>query len=550
MSTTTTRPAEHAERAEQRNSPGTGTAALVRLALRRDRIRIPAWVAGLGLYVLYVSTALPVIAGTDEELGALAPLLEQPVGRMFTGPAYGMDALTHERFFASGYVLYLFVLAALMSILLVTRHTRAEEESGRAELVRASVVGRHAHLTAALIVAALANLGVLVVITAMSVAGGYGAMGSLLIGTGTALVGMAFAGIAAVTAQLSENSRPTSGMAGAVLGAAFALRALGDMAAVGGTALSWASPLGWASQTAPFVHDRWWPLALLVALAIAAVAAGFALQHRRDLGAGLLASSKGPARARDVLGTPLGLAARLQLAAVVAWGLSITALGVLNGAFTQLMVEAADDMPEAFRDVFGSQALMEGYLAFIAAFNAYIIVAYIVFAVQGLRAEETGGRAEAVLATSTSRVAWAGSHLLVIALGATMIMVVAGAGTGLGAAISTGDWSLVGTLLGVHLNLLPGLLLVLGLCGLLFGWLPTLMAPLGWTVVGLVVVAGVFSDLLDLPDWVQQLSPLSHPAQLPVEDFAATPLVWLGGLTVLGVGLGLVGLSRRQIYVR
>ena len=57
-------------------------------------------------------------------------------------------------------------------------------------------------------------------------------------------------------------------------------------------------------------------------------------------------------------------------------------------------------------------------------------------------------------------------------------------------------------------------------------------------------------DLLDLPDWVQQLSPLSHPAQLPVEDFAATPLVWLGGLTVLGVGLGLVGLSRRQIYVR
>lgn len=548
MSATTT--AKRADRSIGRSGPRTGTATLVRLALRRDRIKLPTWIAGMGLYVLYVSAALPTIAETEEDLGALAPLLEQPVGRMFTGPAYGMDALTYERFFASGYVLYLFVLAALMSILLITRHTRAEEESGRAELVRASVVGRNAHLTAALIVAVLANLAALVIIAALAVVGGYAVMGSLLIGTGTALVGMAFAGIAAVTAQLSEHSRPAAGLAGAVLGAAFALRALGDMAAVGGSALSWASPLGWASQTAPYVHDRWWPLALLFALAVGAVVVSFALQHRRDLGAGLLASPHGPARARNFLGTPLGLAVRLQLAAVIAWGLSITTLGVLDGAFTHLMVEAADDMPEALQGVFGSQALMDGYLAFIAALNAYIAAAYIVFSIQGLRTEETDGRAEAVLATPTSRAAWAGPHLVVIALGAAVIMVVAGVGTGVGAAASTGDWALIGTVLQAHLNLLPGLLVVLGLCALLFGWLPTLMAPLGWVLVGLIVVAGIFSELLDLPQWLLQLSPLSHPAQLPVQEFTATPLLWLSGLTLFAVGLGLVGLVRRQIYVR
>src|SRR5699024_3151291 len=132
---------------------------------------------------------LPTIADTEEELATLTPLLEQPVGRLFTGPAYGMDAPTYERFFASGYVLYLFILAALMSILLITRHTRAEEESGRAELVRANVVGRQAHLTAALIVAVLANLATLVVVTALVLAAGYAAMGSLLVGTSTALVG-------------------------------------------------------------------------------------------------------------------------------------------------------------------------------------------------------------------------------------------------------------------------------------------------------------------------------------------------------------------------
>ena len=44
-----------------------------------------------------------------------------------------------------------------MSILLVVRHTRADEETGRAELVGAGVVGRHAPLAAALVVAAIAD---------------------------------------------------------------------------------------------------------------------------------------------------------------------------------------------------------------------------------------------------------------------------------------------------------------------------------------------------------------------------------------------------------
>src|SRR5699024_8411444 len=125
------------------------------------------------------------------------------------------------------------------------------------------------------------------------------------------LTGMAFAGITAVTVQLSEYSRTAAGMAGAALGASFVARALGDMAAVGGSALSWASPLGWASQTAPFVHDRWWPLLLPVLLAAVTITAAYLLQGRRDFGASLIAARPGPAQARSSLGTPLGLAARL-----------------------------------------------------------------------------------------------------------------------------------------------------------------------------------------------------------------------------------------------
>src|SRR5699024_655615 len=96
----------------------------------------------------------------------------QPIGRMFTGPAYGMSEPTYERFFAAGYAPYLYLIAALMSILLVTRHTRLEEQTGRAELIRANVTGSHALLTAALVVALIANALAAVVVTLLAVATG------------------------------------------------------------------------------------------------------------------------------------------------------------------------------------------------------------------------------------------------------------------------------------------------------------------------------------------------------------------------------------------
>src|SRR5699024_4572649 len=230
------------------NASLAGTGTLIRFFLRKDRIKLPAWLAGFALFVAYVGSAIPTIAPEQSDLAGMAPIFSQPVGRMFTGPAFGMDAPTYERFFAAGYAPYLFVLAALMTIMLVTRHTRAEEQAGRAELLRANVTGRHAGLTAALVVAAISSALAGLVVALVCVAFGFAPAGSMLVGAATALTGTAFAGITAVTVQLSANSRAAAGMAGLVLGLAFVLRALGDMVAVGGSALSWASPLGWAAQ--------------------------------------------------------------------------------------------------------------------------------------------------------------------------------------------------------------------------------------------------------------------------------------------------------------
>ncbi|AXH97293.1 ABC transporter permease [Ornithinimicrobium avium] len=530
--------------------PLTGTGTLVRLMLRRDRLKLPAWVGGMGLFVVYVGVALPGVAPTEEALASVVPVFNQPVGRMFTGPGLGLDAPTYERFFAAGYVLYLFVIAALMNIMLLARHTRAEEQSGRAELVRANVAGRHAALTAALVVALVADVAVTLVVAGLASANGFAATGSLIVGVACGLVGLAFAGITAVTVQLSEYSRSAAGLAGGALGVAFVLRALGDMAQVGGSALSWASPLGWGSQAAPYVLDRWWPLLLHVALVVVTVTLAFWLQSRRDLGAGLVAARPGRPVARPSLGTPLGLAARLQRPSALAWGLAVVALGVVDGLFAQALVDSASELPPAIQEMFGTRGMTDGYLAFLAVLTGYVTSAYVVFAVQSLRVEEARGRAEAVLATPTSRAAWAGSHLVVVAAWAAAIMVATGLLTGLAAAGVTGDGSLLGRTLLAHVNLVPAVLVVLGLCALLYGWAPVLLAPVAWTLVGVMVLVGNFGTLLDLPRWLMDVSPLSHPAQVPVEELTVAPLVVLLVLAAVGVALGLLGLGRRQVHGR
>jgi len=530
-------------------SPLAGLATMLRFILRRDRIRLPVWIGAHGLLVLYIGSALPQLAPDKQDLAGMTTLLSQPVGRMFTGPAFGLDNPTYERFFAAGYAPYLFILAALMSIFLVTRHTRGEEQSGRAELVRASVTGRHTMLTATLLIVGAANIVAAGVVTDLTIGLGYPIMGSVLVGLATGLTGMVFAGITAITVQISEFSRSSAGIAGAVLGITFLLRATGDMVEVGGSGLSWTSPLGWAAQTAPYVHDRWAPLILSVALAAVTIALGFVLQAKRDFGASLMPPRPGKVRGHPRLGHPFGLAARLHRSGFLGWGVGIMALGVVDGLFTQAMLDAGKDMPPELRKVFGSDQLLDGYMGFLGSFVSILVAAYVVFAMQTLRTEETTGRADTVLATAVGRSGWLGTHVAVIAIGASLIMLITGLGTGLAAAGVTGDAGLITDVVLSHLAVLPAVLAVLGITAGFFGLLPRFMAIVGWLLVALCGIVDLFADLLDLPNWFRTLSPLWHLATVPVEAFQSAPFVGLVGIAILAFGVGLAGFYRREINV-
>ncbi|GLW09603.1 hypothetical protein Misp01_47320 [Microtetraspora sp. NBRC 13810] len=296
---------------------------MVRLALRRDRVRLPIWVLAVAALVLrFHHAAATVVVPTPEALAEATQLIRASFMRALAGPVFGGGAVTSQSYFLAAYWVEFLLAAALMNMLLVTRHTRAEEQTGRAELIRSAVVGRHAQLTAALIVALIGD-AVLAVLTAVAAVGiGFPTGSALLFGASLAAAGLVFAAVAAVTAQITEHPRGANGIAAVVLAAAWTLRGAGAMQSQEGGPLFWLSPIGWSQQTRVLADERWWPLGLSALLAGLLVAGAYTLAGRRDLGAALVAPRPGRASAPGWLRSPFALALRLQRAAIGWWGAS------------------------------------------------------------------------------------------------------------------------------------------------------------------------------------------------------------------------------------
>ncbi|MDV6014678.1 ABC transporter permease [Haloechinothrix sp. LS1_15] len=531
--------------------PLAATGALIRLILRRDRIRLGVWIGAIAGFTVLFAAALPGVYADESERQARAALIGNPGVRAFAGPGYGLDDYTFGAMLAQEYLSFTAIFVALMAFLLVARYTRVEEETGRAELVRAGVVGRHAHATAALVVVGGAGLtvGALIAI-------GLGSLGmegatwpsSWLFGMSLASIGLVFAAIAALTAQLTEHGRGAAGLAGALFAGAYLVRAAGDMAEVGGGWLSWFSPIGWAQQTRVYVADRWWPLLLSVALTVMLAALAYWLSTRRDLAAALRRPRPGPATASRWLSGPFRLAARLHRASVLWWsaGVFLFALGYgsLAGEVERFITELAT-IDEWIAGI-GGQTMIESFLGVIVLMIAVAVAAFAILTVQRPAGEEGTGRVEPVLAAATSRTRWLGSHVAVALAGSALLMLLGGLGLGLSASAALGDPEIVPKLIRAGLVYLPAIWLTVATAVALFG-LSSRAVGWAWVIVAYSGVIVIFGDLLGLPDWVVRLSPFGHTPLLPAEDLRWAPLVWLTVLAAALLAAGLVAFRRRDV---
>ncbi|MFF3617807.1 ABC transporter permease [Streptomyces sp. NPDC002467] len=522
-----------------RNDRLAGTGALLRLALRRDRVMMPVWVLGITLLVASMPGALGSVYSTAAERAAAAASMNANSSmRALYGPVFS-DSLGGLTAWRAG--VFGAVLAASMSLVIVVRHTREEEETGRQELLSAAMVGRRAPLTAALLAALVANTCVALLVT-LALAG-QGAGGALVLGAALAGTGMLFAGAAAIAAQLTGSARAAKGLTAAVLGAAFVMKAAGDAGTAGGTSpLTWLSPLGWVENVRAFAPARWWVLVLLAAAVVAQAGAAYVLAGRRDLGMGFLPARPGPAEGR--LGTAGGLAWRLQRGSVIGWSAGFLIAGVVFGG----MADGAADLVggnEKTREIIermgGQSGLTDAFLATMAGMFGLIAALYVVASVLRLSGEESGQRAEPLLANAVGRLRWAGGHLVVAFGGSALILLLAGLGLGIGH-----GQDLPGTI-GATLVQLPAVWVIGALAALLFGAAPHYAAG-AWAVAGIALALGWIGPALRLPQAVLNLSPFAHLPKLPgAQSLSWSPLLTLTVLAVALTAAGLTALRRRDL---
>jgi ABC-2 type transport system permease protein len=530
----------------------TGVGKLIRLILRRDRVLLPLWVVILGILPVSYVASFNGLFPTAAERQHYADISVHNAGFVALYGQLSGSSIGELVAWRAGFIP---VIVALFTVLTVIRHTRTDEEAGRTELVGAAAIGRHAQLAAALIVAFAANLVLGLILFASMVGQGLAVGGSLAFGAEFAVIGWAFAGVAAIAAQLTSGARSARSIAILVLGVAWVLRLAGDISAIGSGMLawlSWISPIGWVQHVFPYGGNHWWPILLTVLFTIATTWVGAIMLARRDFGAGLLADRLGPATAAPWLGSPVALAWRLQRGLLLGWMVGFAALGLVFGAVAQSVADLADDsgsLTDIFARMGGATGLVNSYFASVAGIMGIIAAGYSMQAALRLRDEEATGHAEVLLTSTVGRLRWAGSHLLFALLGPAVVLAVAGLLEGLvyGAMSNDVGGQLSGALSGT-LAQLPAVWVIGAVAVLFFGLLPR-WAPVAWGALAICVLVMLVGTTLQLNQRVLDISPFTHVPHLPGGAAVATPFVVLTVVAVVLAAIGLTGVRRRDIPV-
>lgn len=523
------------------------TAHLSRFIIRLDRFRISLWLIGLSFFTIIVPIAFRDLYGSQLERQGMAETMANPAMTAMVGPAdltnYTIGAMTAHQM-----LLMTAAIVGLMSILLVTRHTRADEEDGRIEMIRSLPAGRLSYLNASLLVIS-GTCVALALITGFGLyALGIDSMnleGSLLYGVALGGTGLFFAGVTALFAQLSESSRGTIGLSVAALLVAYLFRAITD---VSNEALSWLSPLGWVTKTEPYTANNWGPILLMLVVSFLLFICANYLNSIRDLERGFLPSKPGRRYGSQFLLNPIGLALRLQRTGTIAWGIGLYVLGISYGSVLgdmESFFEGNDLMEQMLQPAEGV-SLTEQFIPMLLIVLTLLATIPPVMAMNKMRGEEKKDRLEHLLGRAVSRTQLMGGYLTIAVVnGFVMISLTALGLWSAGTAVMEEGLDF-GMIYGAAMAYYPAMLVMIGIAVFFIGCLPKL-THLIWIYIFYSFIVLYLGGLFQFDDWIGQLSPFGHISKVPIEDVSFMTLIIL---TVIAVGLmisGFVGYNKRDI---
>jgi ABC-2 type transport system permease protein len=523
----------------------TGARPLLRAALKQDARNIGPWVVLIS--ALSASSVLAyawVFPDAASRAQLSAGLGANPALSLIFGPA--RDLMTADGFNAWRAGMLGAFFAALMAIVIVVRNSRADEDSGQAELLASGVMGRQTRLAVALLMAVMASVALGVVSWLLTIACGGGLLNSLMLSATFTASGLMFAGVAAIAAQIGSDARAANSIAIATAGVLFIVRGYIDTADTAGWA-AWLTPFGWLEQAHPATGNNGWPFLLALAFAIVAIRIGLALHARRDFGLGLLPPRRGPARG-GLVASMWGLALRINRGSLISWLIAFAGLGLVFGFLSTSVSSAFADSPALGGLIAGGAVTPAGLLfEFIVTILKLVGIIAAVFGVQiALRiyAEETEYRVEPVLAGALTRAKYLANNALIAFGGPALAVVLAGAGIGLVAA--SGDYGVsAADVLGQAVATIPAVWVLVAVALATVGANPRVRLA-SWGAIVLTFALTILGPLFKLWNWILGISPFWHVPNVTTNpEWSGLSIVGL--LAVALTAIGFIGFRRRDV---
>lgn len=498
-----------------------GLATMLLIQLRTGWKTILAWVVALGATMLATTLSISGLYDTQAKIDSYAGAVASGSAlKAINGHVYGLATLggviANEFGFIASFAL------PLMGISLIARTTRREEETGRLEVLLAGRIGRTVPLVSSVLVTIIALLLTSGALAAGLVAAGVGSAHSIVYAASIGALGLVFAGIAAVCAQLVEHARGVYTISLGALVIAYLLRGAG---AVLDHPLTWLSPLGWAQETRAFADARWWPVLLSVGVALLLIITAAAMTGTRDLGNAPLRRGGAAPAASGFLCSRTGFAIHLQRGNILGWSMAAIVVSAAFGALADAATEAVSGN-QALQDVLGGAAGSNGFSATMVLLLGLLCGAYAVQAMGTLRNEESAGRLETTLSGQASRTAWLGAQVIVVVAGLLVVAFSGALALGATTAWSTGEMTQLGELVGAAASYLPALLVLAAVALALFAAVPRLFV-LAWLIFAFTAIVMFLGDLLSFPEWLMNLAPMHHVGFPPQDPPAGTALAAL-----------------------
>jgi len=492
------------------------------LNLRTALAQVLGW--PLAVTVLAASTAAtlngmyPDQAGRDAYGAAYVGLRSSAA---LQGRGYDLTSLGGILANEMGYLTL--IMIPLIGLHLAIKFTRGVEDTGRLDILTAGPVNRLAPVAAGVTTAAVPAALTVLFTTGALVALDFPVAGSLLYAGGLGALMLTFTAIGAVVAQCCRDARTAYVLGTAIWMTSYLTRAVVDAR---GIDVAWANPESWLAEIRPFAATpTLWPWIAFAAFSFVLFIAAAAVAARRDQGAGLIPPRPGPATAAPWIKTPLRLLVRLTLGTGAGWIIAASLFAFAFGYLTQQM----SDIGTAT----SADQNINATLAIFVQMNALLAAAAGTQLTQWLAAEENAGRVGYSLAGPTSRRRWWGSATLLVTAWSLLLLLCTSLFTGLGLAAGFNDTQYIGRGLTATMAYAPAVVLFVVMALALHAVSPRAVA-MAWLAVGWGVIVCLRADLLDLPEWARNLSPLHWMGAVPRDDWNQLPALIM---TVLAAAL-------------